>query len=615
MTSTQDRSGPALDGVPRPGPGADPGGPPSTRAPDSPVDPGAEVALHELAPPPSARSEPETTSVRTVVGPTDRVVVVGAGLGGLSAALRLAAAGREVTVLERAAAPGGRAGRLELGGYGFDTGPTVLTMPELIADALDAVGERLEDWLELEPVDPVYRAYYPDGSTLDVHAGVEAMAAEVERVCGPAEAAGYRRFADWVSALYRAEMRSFIDRNLDSPLGLLGPDLLRLLRLRGFGRLAPAVARHLKDPRTQRVFSFQAMYAGLSPYAALAIYAVIAYMDSVAGVWFPRGGVHAVPRALAGAAEKHGVQFRYGTEVARVEVAGGRARAVHTTGGERLAADVVVLNPDLPVAYRDLLPPGAAPRRVERLRYSPSCVVLHVGSTAAYAKIAHHNIHFGRAWRGTFDEIIRDGRLMSDPSLLVTNPTRADPTLAPHGRQAYYVLAPTPNLTAGIDWAGTGPRYRDELVAVLEARGYAGFGAGIEVERLVTPADWAASGLAAGAPFAAAHTLAQTGPFRPPRWPAGWTTWSSPARHPSRGRRADGDDLRAAGRRTHHRPRPAAVAGSGAADQVGDELAERPTSGRPPPGWAEPPTRKSPGTGERLAARRNADRAPLDDVP
>jgi phytoene desaturase len=202
--------------------------------------------------------------------------------------------------------------------------------------------------------------------------------------------------------------------------------------------------------------------------------------------------------------------------VSGVEVAGGRARAVHTTGGERVEADVVVLNPDLPVAYRDLLPPGTAPRRIGRLRYSPACVVLHAGSTATYSRIAHHNIHFGRAWRRTFDEIIRRGELMSDPSLLVTNPTRADPTLAPPGRQAYYVLAPTPNLTAAIDWARIGPRYRDELVAVLEARGYVGFGAGIEVERLVTPADWAASGLAAGAPFAAAHTLGQTGPFRPP---------------------------------------------------------------------------------------------------
>ena len=451
-----------------------------------------------------------------MAGPTDRVVVVGAGLGGLSAALRLAGAGREVTVLEREPVPGGRAGRLELDGYSFDTGPTVLTMPELIADALDAVGERLEDWLDLDPVDPLYRAFYPDGSTLDVRADADAMAAEIERVCGPAEAAGYRRFVDYVSALYRAEMRTFIDRNLDSPFGLVGVDLLRLLKLRGLSKLAPTVARYLKDPRTQRVFSFQAMYAGVSPHDALAIYAVIAYMDSVAGVFFPRGGMHAVPKALAGAAEKHGVRFRYGTEAERVEVVNGRATAVITTDGERIEADAVVLNPDLPVAYRDLLPPESAPRRLKSLKYSPSCVVLHVGSSASYSKIAHHNIHFGTAWRRTFDEIIRDGQLMSDPSLLVTNPSGSDPALAPAGKQTYYVLAPTPNLTADIDWASTGPRYRDELVATLEARGYTGFGAGVEVERVVTPADWAASGLAEGAPFAAAHTVAQTGPFRFP---------------------------------------------------------------------------------------------------
>jgi phytoene desaturase len=232
-------------------------------------------------------------------------------------------------------------------------------------------------------------------------------------------------------------------------------------------------------------------------------------------VYFPRGGMHAVPVALAGAAEKHGAEIRYGAEVASVEVRGGRARAVVTTGGERIEADAVVLNPDLPVAYRDLLPPALTPRRVRHLKYSPSCVVLHVGSAASYSKIAHHNIHFGRSWRRTFDELIDRKQLMSDPSILVTNPTRSDPSLAPPGRQAYYVLAPVPHLGAGIDWSRTGPAYRDELVATLEARGYTGFGAGIEAEHLVTPADWAASGLAMGAPFAAAHSFFQTGPFRP----------------------------------------------------------------------------------------------------
>jgi phytoene desaturase len=450
-----------------------------------------------------------------VIGPTERVVVVGAGLGGLSAALRLAAAGREVTVLEREAVPGGRAGRLELAGYSFDTGPTVLTMPGLIADALGSVGEELTDWLDLRPVRPLYRAYYPDGSTLDVHADVEEMAAEVARVCGPAEAAGYRAFVDYVTELYRLEMRHFIDRNLDSPADLVGLPMLRLARLGGFGRLANRVNRYLHDPRTRRVVSFQAMYAGLSPYQALAMYAVIAYMDSVAGVYFPRGGMHAVPRALAGAAEKHGVRFRYRTEVTGVEVANGRARAVRTADGERIPADVVVLNPDLPVAYRDLLPPAVAPRRLRHLRHSPSCVVQHVGSSAGYSRIAHHNIHFGNAWADVFRDVIDRGRLMADPSLLVTNASRADPELAPAGRHTYYVLLPTPNLAAGLDWSSLGPRYRDEILVTLERRGYRGFAAGIEVEQLVTPADWGAAGMSLGTPFAAAHTLRQTGPFRP----------------------------------------------------------------------------------------------------
>jgi phytoene desaturase len=277
----------------------------------------------------------------------------------------------------------------------------------------------------------------------------------------------------------------------------------------GFRRLAAKVNQFFRDPRTQRIFSFQAMYAGLAPQDALAIYAVIAYLDSVAGVYYPKGGMHAVPIALAGAAAKHGVQFRFDTTVTAVDLAGGRATGVIVEGGERIPADVVVLNPDLPVAYQELL--ATAPRR---LRYSPSCVVLHIGSTARYAKIAHHNIHFGAAWQGTFDEVIRKGLLMSDPSLLVTNPTRTDPTAR---GQSYYVLAPAPNLAlAPLDWrGGLGQRYADELIGVLEERGYVGFRDGMEVLRVITPADWAEQGMAAGTPFATAHTFRQTGPFRP----------------------------------------------------------------------------------------------------
>jgi phytoene desaturase len=453
--------------------------------------------------------------VRTVAGRTDHVVVVGAGLGGLACALHLAGAGRQVTVLERELSPGGRCGRLTIDGYEFDTGPTVFTMPELVAEALGAVGEELPAWLELTRLDPAYRAHYPDGSTLDVHPDPARMAAEVSRVCGPREADGYLRFVEFSRRLWRLERADFIDRNLDSPRDLLTADLLRLLIAGGFRRLQTKIDQFFTDPRTRRVFSFQAMYAGLAPHDALALYAVIAYLDTVAGVYFPRGGVHAVPRALAGAAEKHGVRMRYATTVTRVETAHGRASGVLTADGERIRADVVVLNPDLPVATRELLPPLGRPGR--RLRYSPSCAVLHVGSTQGYTQIAHHNIHFGRSWRGTFDDVIRRGRLMRDPSVLVSNPSRSDPSVAPAGRHTYYILAPTPNLDRGrLDWrAGLSEAYADQLVATLEARGYRGFADGVEVERVITPADWADLGMAAGTPFAAAHTLRQTGPFRP----------------------------------------------------------------------------------------------------
>ena len=451
--------------------------------------------------------------MKKVTGPTDHVVIVGAGLGGLSAALRLAGAGRKVTVVERESVPGGRNGLLNKDGYSFDTGPTVLTMPDLIQDALSCVGEDIKDWLELIPLDPLYRAFYHDGSTLDVHADTTAMQAEIEKTIGRDEALGYGKYVDFVTKLYKYEMNDFIDRNIDSPLNLVTPNLAKLVALGGFRRLAPKVNEFLKDPRTQKVYSFQAMYAGVSPQQALAIYAVIAYMDSVNGVFFPKGGMHAVPRALAGAATKHGVEFKYNTTVTSIEHSGGRARAVLTDTGERIECDVVVLNPDLPIAWKELL--GSEPRKVKKLDYSPSCVTLLVGTEKKYDRLAHHNIHFGESWDGVFDELIKKKTLMTDPSFLVTVPTHDDPDLAPPGKSSYYILFPTPNLDAAIDWKREGSRYREQILRTMEANGYTDFAASIEVEQMTTPLDWQAQGMERGAPFASAHTFFQTGPFRP----------------------------------------------------------------------------------------------------
>ncbi|MFF1960552.1 phytoene desaturase [Streptomyces sp. NPDC058220] len=452
--------------------------------------------------------------MRTLTGPTDHVVVVGAGLAGLSAALHLLGAGRRVTVVERGTQPGGRAGRIERNGYRIDTGPTVLTMPDLLDEAFAAVGDSLRDRVELLPLHPAYRARFADGTSLDVHTDPAAMEAGIERFAGAREAIGYRRLRSWLEELYRVQMRRFIDTNFDSPLRLLHPDLARLAALGGFGRLDARVGHFVSDERLRRIFSFQALYAGVPPARALAAYAVIAYMDTVAGVYFPRGGVHALPQAMADAAADAGAVFRYGHEVTRLERRGDRITAV-VTGRERVPCDAVVLTADLPVAYRLL---GHRPRRPLPLRHSPSAVILHAGTDRTWPGLAHHTLSFGAAWKGTFRELTRTGRLMTDPSLLITRPTATDPTLAPPGRHVHYVLAPCPNTDIGPsarDWHDLAPRYRDSLLAELERRGLAGLGSSIEEECLVTPVDWTAQGHAAGTPFSAAHTFAQTGPFRP----------------------------------------------------------------------------------------------------
>jgi phytoene desaturase len=446
------------------------------------------------------------------------VVVVGAGLGGLSAACHLVGRGHDVTVVEAADTPGGRAGTLALGGYRFDTGPTVLTMPHLVGRALAAAGADLESSLTLRPVDPMYRACFTDGSELRVRHGRAAMAEEVRSACGTADAAAFERFCDWLERLYRTEMPHFIARNYDSPLDLARPlrPAVELVRLGAFGRLARTVGRRFADDRLRRLFTFQSLYAGLAPYEALSIYAVITYMDVVNGVVVPDGGIAALPRALAAAAEKAGARFRYGAPVERILLErpdGGPVTGVRLAGGEVIPARAVVCNADLPGAYRHLLPGLRAPRVTRTGTYSPSAVVWHAGVRGDLpAGVGHHNVHFGAAWDGAFRALLRDGVRMPDPSLLVTVPTVDDASHAPAGRHALYVLEPVPNLDGAVDWSRERDRVRADLAAAVARFGYP---SDVEVEALVTPDDWAAQGLERGTPFSLSHRFAQTGPFRP----------------------------------------------------------------------------------------------------
>jgi phytoene desaturase len=365
-------------------------------------------------------------------------------------------------------------------------------------------------------LDPAYRACFADGSELLVRASGPAMREEIESACGAGEAAAFDRYAAWLRRLYDLEMPKFLARNYDGPLGLarpLGP-ALQLLRMGGLRKLDTVVARTFKDERLRRLFSFQALYAGVAPQQALAVLAVISYMDVVAGVWFPAGGMHSVATGLAAAAEKAGAHFQYNVPVERVLLAGGdhgEVRGVVTADGV-VAADAVVCNGDLPGAY-GLVPGLAVPRRLRHPHCSPSAVVWHAGVRGLpSSSIAHHNIHFGQEWAGSFTALIDEGVRMPDPSLLVSVPSVSEPAMAPAGDSVLFALEPVPNLGGRVDWANERTRAEDGLRASLHRLGYPVDD--VVVSRLVDPVDWARDGLVAGTPFSISHRFFQSGPFR-----------------------------------------------------------------------------------------------------
>ena len=446
-----------------------------------------------------------------------RVVVIGAGLGGLSAAAHLVGAGHTGSVVERESRPGGRAGVLRQDGFVLDTGPTVLTMPHLVEATFAAAGREMAQYVTIHPVDPMYRATFADGSVLNVRAGRDAMRQEIREFANPREAGAFGEFCEWVTELYQLEMPRFIDRNYDSVLDLLPAwrAALDLVRHGAFGRLDEKVASFFDDERLRRVFSFQSLYAGLAPHDALALYSVITYMDTVAGVYAPEGGMSAIATGLARAVRDAGAVLRYSTSVTRILRRGdGGVAGVELGNGERLVADAIVCNADLPVAYRTLLGGVEAPRVARRGEYSPSCVLWVAGVRGGPPEgTARHNIHFGAAWDESFKALTKRGTRMKDPSIMVGVASVDDPTLAPDGCSTIYALEPVPNLDGRIDWARHGERIRHELKQRVADLGYPTDD--VVVERWYDPLDWEAMGLERGTPFSLAHTFRQTGPFRP----------------------------------------------------------------------------------------------------
>jgi phytoene desaturase len=420
--------------------------------------------------------------------------VIGAGLGGLSAAIHLRLAGFDVSVLEERDEAGGKVRRWECEGFRFDLGPTILTMPFAFEDLFAAAGRRFRDHVELRPLVPYYRAHFPDGETFELSDSTRDVLAQIRRM-SPEDEPRYVDFLARAGRIYHQVERHFLTRLFDSPLDLLDLSLLRAgLRVDALTTLSRRVATQFRDPRIRQLTSYQAIYVGASPDEVPATYSLISYLEAAHGVWFPRGGMHALAAATARLAQEIGVELRFGEGVKRIVVAEGHARGVVDATGRQHEADVVVSNADLHHTYGTLL--DGSPRRhmtdarLARLEPSSSAFILLLGVDRAYPALVHHNIYFSRDFGRDLRELFVEHRPLSEPSFYVCAPSVTDPALAPPGMTALYVLAPAPYLTDGVDWDALAESYAEALLDRLEGTGLDGIRAHIRVRRWYTPRDF-----------------------------------------------------------------------------------------------------------------------------
>ncbi|MGA2552176.1 MAG: phytoene desaturase [Burkholderiaceae bacterium] len=454
---------------------------------------------------------------RTSAEPS-RIIVIGSGFGGLAAAIRLAARGHRVTVLEKLDAPGGRAYVFRQDGFTFDAGPTVITAPFLLEELWRLCGQKMSDHVDLRPISPFYRLRFDDGTFFNYGGSAAAMSAEVERL-SPGDRDGYARFMRASEAIYRVGFEELGHKPF-----LHLSDMVRiipkLVRLCGYRTVFGLVSSFVRDPKLQIALSFHPLLVGGNPFTTTAIYCLIAFLEQRFGVHFAMGGTGAIVSGLVRLAEGQGVRMRYGSEVAEIVVSNGRARGVRLTSGEVLGADTVVSNADAAWTYRHLLASGVRHRwsdaRLDRTRYSMGLYVWYFGTRKQYPEVAHHSILLGPRYRGLLDDIFKHKRLSPDMSLYLHRPTATDPSLAPAGCDSFYVLAPVPNLEADVDWTAEAEPFRRRLEKRLAETVLPELGAHIVTSRVMTPLDFQNRLLSyRGAAFSLEPTLGQSAWFRP----------------------------------------------------------------------------------------------------
>ncbi len=450
--------------------------------------------------------------------PQPHAIIIGSGFGGLAAAIRLGARGYRVTVLERLDRIGGRAAVFKQDGFTFDAGPTIVTAPFLFEDLWRLCGRRLADDVDVRPLKPFYRIRFNDGTALDCTDDLDEMRRQIAQLA-LGDVAGYEEFLGLAKQIYEVgfENLGHVPFSTWTDMARVLPDLVRLKSYRSVHSL---VSKYVRDPRIRFMLSFHPLFVGGNPFKVTAIYGLIAYLEQRWGVHFAMGGMGSLVRGLSGLIEGQGGTIRCGADVVEIIVQQGRATGVRLASGEILSSDIVVSNADPAWTYRYLVP-GARRRRwtnrkLERANYSMSLFVWYFGTSRKYPDIPHHSILLGPRYRELLSDVFERKCLADDMSLYLHRPTATDPSLAPPGCDAFYVLSPVPHLDSRIDWNDAAERYRQAVAKRLDAIALPGFEDHIVTSRIMTPQHFHDDLLSyKGAAFAMEPTLMQSAWFRP----------------------------------------------------------------------------------------------------
>ncbi len=449
---------------------------------------------------------------------SNKALIIGAGFGGLAAAIRLQARGYHVTVLEHLPEPGGRASVFRQDGFTFDAGPTIITAPFLLEELWTLAGANFHDDIKLHEISPFYRIHFNDGATFDCASDPDFMRAQVQKLA-PSDLQGYEKFLSLSEAIYKIGFEKLAHKAFCSWTDMLRI-LPQLVRLRGYRSVSGLVASYIKDPRLRIALSFHPLLVGGNPLDTSAIYCLILHLERKAGVHFPEGGTGALIQGMVRLITSNGGEVRTSATVTKINTAHSRATGVTLSTGAFLAADIVVSNACAAFTYNKLL--AHLPRRrwtekkLARSKFSMGLFVWYFGTNRQFPDLPHHTILLGPRHDPLLRDIFDKKVLAPDFSLYLHRPTATDPSLAPPGCDGFYVLSPVPNLQADIDWATQVEPYRAAIETHLNATVMPGLTGTIITSRIMTPKNFETDYLSThGAGFGLAPILTQSAWFRP----------------------------------------------------------------------------------------------------